>query len=119
MADAKEKGGNGLLAKVWDGVTGILTISQRLENHAKLVDEKISGIGRRLDEMRDGIGRRLDEMRDSDKEMRGLLVSTSNMTAANSAGNEKIEKRLDNLSGRFEKLEGVLIDRGASRQRSN
>lgn len=56
---------------------------------------------------------------DSDKEMRGLLVSTSNMTAANSAGNEKIEKRLDNLSGRFEKLEGVLIDRGASRQRSN
>ncbi|MGB0061059.1 hypothetical protein [Candidatus Binatus sp.] len=110
MADRKSgngKGGNGLLGKVWDGVTGILTISQRLENHAKLFDEKLSGIGKRL-----------DEMRDSDKEMRGILISTSNMAAATNAGNEKIEKRLDNLSGRLEKLEGALIDRGVSRQRN-
>jgi hypothetical protein len=110
MAGQKSEGaksGNGLLGKVWDGVTGILTISQRLENHAKLMDEKLTGIGRRL-----------DEMRDSDKEMRAILMSTSNLAAATNAGNEKIEKRLDNLSGRFEKLEGVLIDRGVSRQRN-
>jgi phage-related protein len=151
MAEQKSgngKSGSGLLGKVWDGVTGILTISQRLENHAKLVDEKLSGIskrlddtrdgidkrmdetrdgidrrldgiGKRLDETRDGIGKRLDEMLDSNKEMRGILISTGNMVAAINAGNEKIEKRLDNLSGRFEKIEGALIDRGVARQRSN
>ena len=110
MAEQKRgngKGGNGQLGKVWDGVTGILTISQRLESHAKLVDEKLSGIGKRL-----------DEMRESDKEMRGIMISTSNLAAANHAGNEKIERRLDNLSGRFEKLEGVLIERGAARHRN-